>query len=76
MSLNWHPIVSPNMLNASDTISLMIPEIVFKTLNFLFNLRMGPVSYIVALPGSERLANDKHSILLGLFISNGENEVL
>ncbi len=65
-----------NMLNASDTISHMIPEIVFKTLNFLCNLRMGLVSYIVAQPGSERLANDKHSILLGLFISVGENEVL
>jgi hypothetical protein len=65
-----------NMLNASDTISLMIPEIVFKTLNFLCSLRMGPISYSVALPGSERLDSDKHSILLGLFISNAENEVL
>ncbi len=64
------------IFNSSDTISHLIPEIVFKTLNFLCNLRMGPISYSVALPGSERLDSDKHSILLGLFINYEENEVL
>ncbi len=46
------------------------------TLRFLCNLRMGPKSYSETLLQAERLARDKHSSLLGPFITYEENKVL
>jgi hypothetical protein len=43
---------------------------------FLLNLQLGRISYSVTLHQMKRFSNDKHSRLLGPFISYKENEVL
>jgi hypothetical protein len=48
----------------------------FTTLNFLHNLSMYPITRALDYTRSERLASDKHSSLLGPFISYEENEVV
>ncbi len=49
---------------------------VFTTLHFLLNLRIGPVSYSVTSHKTKILSIDKHSSLLGAFVSYEDNEVL
>ncbi len=48
------------------------PGAVFTTLHFLCNLQKGPVSYSVLYTRLERLGKDKHSSLMGPFITYDE----
>jgi hypothetical protein len=47
----------------------MGPGAIFTLLQFLYNLRISPISYIVTLSGMEILIRNKHSSLLDPFIS-------
>jgi hypothetical protein len=52
------------------------PGTVFTTLHLLLNLRMGPTSQTITLHYAKKASSDKHSSLLGAFVSYEENEVL
>ncbi len=47
----------------------MTPGTVFTTFNFILDLQMGPLSYSVALHKTGKDCWDKHSRVLGSFIS-------
>ncbi len=54
----------------------MTPGTVFATLHFLLDLQMGPITYSVALHKTGKACRDKHSRVLGSFVSYKENDVL
>jgi hypothetical protein len=53
-----------------------VPVAVFTSLHFLHNLQMGAMSRVLHYTWLKRLARDKHSSLLGPFVSYEETEVL
>jgi len=60
----------------SESFITLGPATVFTTLHALLNLRMGPITHNVITHYAERLWNDKHAGLPGMFESWRENEVL
>ncbi len=72
-------------VNYEENKVLWIPSVIFTTLHFLCNLRIGPISscditlfyyHMLCYTRLEMLARDECSSLLGPFISYEENEVL
>ncbi len=67
--------VKPSVMKHSSSLGPFIcyeenevlnPVIIFKTLHFLRNIRMGQMSQSASLPQTAQLARDKHSSFFGL----------
>ncbi len=63
------PIRPINKLSRKQRVLNTAPGTVLTTLHFLLNLQKGPISYSVTLRQTKRLSSDKHSSLMGAFIS-------
>jgi len=59
-------LLGPFVSNKENKVN-MGPRAQFTTLHFLLNLRKGPISHTVTT--LKRLSSDKHSSLLGPFVS-------